>query len=104
MSLTALLFSAVGETRPYRQAGIHKVQVAEFYQCWCFSATGGEGDRPLSTARTGARPPLIPGKDTTLGSFQSSSQRRSSSFSKNLRLVSRRLKTGTGASKPSLTF
>jgi hypothetical protein len=60
MSLTALLFSAVGETRPYRQAGIHKVQVAEFYQCWCFSATGGEGDRPLSTARTGARPPLIP--------------------------------------------
>ena len=43
MSLTALLFSAVGETEPYRQAGIHKVQVAEFYQCWCFSATGGSG-------------------------------------------------------------
>ena len=43
MSLTALLFSAVGETGPYRQAGIHKVQVAEFYQCWCFSATGGGG-------------------------------------------------------------
>ena len=55
MSLTALLFSAVGETGAYRQAGIHKVQVAEFYQCWCFSATGGWPMGRARRARTRTR-------------------------------------------------
>jgi hypothetical protein len=39
MSLTVLFFSVVGETEQFGQTAIHKSQVAEFYQRWCFSAT-----------------------------------------------------------------
>jgi hypothetical protein len=36
-----LIFSRVGETEQCGGPAIHKREVAEFYQYWCFSATGG---------------------------------------------------------------
>jgi hypothetical protein len=43
MGLTALVFSAVEETGRFGFPAIHKGAVAEFYRCWCFSATSGQG-------------------------------------------------------------
>ena len=54
MGLTALVFSAVEETGPFGYAAIHKGVVAEFYRCWCFSATSGRVWEVL-TARISGR-------------------------------------------------
>jgi hypothetical protein len=39
MGLTALLFSGLGDKGQFGRAATHKAWVAEFYRCWCFSAT-----------------------------------------------------------------
>jgi hypothetical protein len=39
VGLTALLFSGLGEKGRFGHAATHKGRVAEFYRCWCFSAT-----------------------------------------------------------------
>ena len=39
MGLTVLVISVLEGTEQFGDTAIHKPQVAEFYQCWCFSAT-----------------------------------------------------------------
>jgi len=39
MGLTVLVISVLEGTGQFGNSAIHKPQVAEFYQCWCFSAT-----------------------------------------------------------------
>jgi hypothetical protein len=39
MGLTVLVISVLEGTEQFGNTAIHKPQVAEFYQCWCFSAT-----------------------------------------------------------------
>lgn len=62
MSLTALVFSVLGEIEHFGDTAIHKPQVAEFYQCWCFSATSGGRPALLDSSIERVRPDyVIPG-------------------------------------------